>query len=52
MRVIAEGVETRGQLEYLRSQGCDEVQGHLYSRALPVDEVEQILRNGRFLEAA
>jgi diguanylate cyclase (GGDEF)-like protein/PAS domain S-box-containing protein len=52
MRVIAEGVETRAQLEYLRSHGCDEVQGYLYSRALPVAELEQILRNGRCLAAA
>jgi diguanylate cyclase (GGDEF)-like protein/PAS domain S-box-containing protein len=52
MRVIAEGVETRAQLDYLRSHGCDEVQGHLYSRALPVAEVEPILRRGRCLEAA
>jgi diguanylate cyclase (GGDEF)-like protein/PAS domain S-box-containing protein len=52
MRVIAEGVETRAQLDYLRSHGCDEVQGHFYSRALPVAEVEQILRDGRCLEAA
>jgi EAL domain-containing protein (putative c-di-GMP-specific phosphodiesterase class I) len=52
MRVIAEGVETPAQLAYLREQGCDEVQGFLYSRALPVPEVEQILRNGRCLAAA
>jgi diguanylate cyclase (GGDEF)-like protein/PAS domain S-box-containing protein len=52
MRVIAEGVETPAQLAYLREQGCDEVQGFLYSRALPVSEVEQILRNGRCLAAA
>ncbi|MFL6673654.1 MAG: EAL domain-containing protein [Massilia sp.] len=50
MRVIAEGVETRGQLDHLRAQGCDEVQGHLYSQALPVAEVEQILRKGRTVE--
>jgi diguanylate cyclase (GGDEF)-like protein/PAS domain S-box-containing protein len=52
MRVIAEGVETRGQLEHLRSQGCDEVQGFLYSRALPALEVEPILRDGHCLAAA
>jgi diguanylate cyclase (GGDEF)-like protein/PAS domain S-box-containing protein len=52
MRVIAEGVETPAQLAYLREQGCDEAQGYLYSRALPVTEVEHILRNGTCLAAA
>jgi diguanylate cyclase (GGDEF)-like protein/PAS domain S-box-containing protein len=52
MRVIAEGVETRSQLDYLRGQGCDEVQGHLYSRPLPVAEVEAILREGRCMVPA
>jgi predicted signal transduction protein with EAL and GGDEF domain len=47
MRVIAEGVETLAQIDYLRAQGCDYVQGFFYSRALPVGEVERILREGR-----
>lgn len=34
LRTIAEGVETAGQLDYLRTQGCDEVQGYYYSRPL------------------
>jgi diguanylate cyclase (GGDEF)-like protein/PAS domain S-box-containing protein len=34
LRTIAEGVETAGQLAYLREQGCDEVQGYYYSRPL------------------
>lgn len=35
VRVIAEGVETPQQLTFLRREGCEEVQGHLYSGALP-----------------
>jgi diguanylate cyclase (GGDEF)-like protein len=50
MRVIAEGVETRAQLDYLRVQGCDLVQGYLYSRALPVTEFEQFLGGGGRVE--
>jgi diguanylate cyclase (GGDEF)-like protein/PAS domain S-box-containing protein len=51
MRVIAEGVETCAQLEYLRCQGCDEVQGHVFSRALPAAELEGLLRGGRVAPA-
>jgi len=40
LRVIAEGVETRGQLDYLREHGCDEVQGYFYGHPVPADEFE------------
>ncbi|QOY92614.1 EAL domain-containing protein [Massilia sp. UMI-21] len=47
MQVIAEGVETIEQLDYLRGRGCDEVQGHIFARPEPVQQVEALLRKGR-----
>jgi diguanylate cyclase (GGDEF)-like protein len=40
LRVVAEGVETPEQLAFLKARGCDFVQGHLVSAAVPADEVE------------
>ena len=44
LRVIAEGVETREQLEILRAHGCDEVQGFLFSSAQAPGEFEKLIR--------
>lgn len=46
LRVVAEGVETQGQFNYLRSQDCDEMQGYLFSRPVAPEAFEQILRRG------
>jgi len=48
--VIAEGVETEGQLAYLRDHGCDEMQGYFFSKALPAEEFTSLLREGTRLQ--
>ncbi len=40
LRVIAEGVETKGQADFLRGKKCQEVQGYLYSRPLSTEQVD------------
>lgn len=46
MRTVAEGVESREQLEFLRSKGCTEIQGYYLSRPLAADDVAAFLGNG------
>jgi diguanylate cyclase (GGDEF)-like protein/PAS domain S-box-containing protein len=46
IRVTAEGVETREQLEFLREHGCDEVQGFLLSDAVSAVRIGRLLCNG------
>ena len=43
LRVIAEGVETREQLTFLRRLGCDNMQGYFFSRPIPGDEFKGML---------
>lgn len=43
LEVIAEGVETREQLGYLRQHRCDQIQGYYFSPALPAQDFEQLL---------
>jgi diguanylate cyclase (GGDEF)-like protein/PAS domain S-box-containing protein len=44
LQLIAEGVETEEQLEYLKARGCSLVQGYLFSRPIPGDEVMAFIR--------
>jgi diguanylate cyclase (GGDEF)-like protein/PAS domain S-box-containing protein len=46
LRVIAEGVETTKELEFLRARHCDEVQGYYFSKPLPAEQFANLLRTG------
>jgi diguanylate cyclase (GGDEF)-like protein len=53
LRVVAEGVETRSQLSFLRVMQCHEAQGYLFSPPVPAAEAERLLRKaGPLLEDA
>lgn len=47
MQTIAEGVETAGQLAFLRLQGCNEVQGYYFCKPLAADQFEAYMRGKR-----
>lgn len=51
LTVIAEGVETQEQLQYLSSLGCDVVQGFLFSKSLPAPAFEELLVEQRHAAA-
>lgn len=46
LKTICEGVETEAQLRFLRSIGCDEIQGYYFSKPLPAAEVEKLIEAG------
>ena len=43
LKVLAEGVETKEQLEFLKQKECDHVQGYYYYKPMPANEMEKIL---------
>ena len=46
LKVVAEGVETEGQFDMLKEKQCDEMQGYLFSKPVPVEAVAELLRDG------
>jgi diguanylate cyclase (GGDEF)-like protein/PAS domain S-box-containing protein len=51
LEVIAEGVETAAQRDFLRAKQCDEAQGYLYARPMPVAQFEAMVRNAMQAES-
>lgn len=47
LKVVAEGVETQGQFNFLRAQGCDEMQGNYFSAAVPSDVFARQMRDNK-----
>jgi diguanylate cyclase (GGDEF)-like protein len=50
LKVIAEGVENAEQLEFLRRHRCDQVQGYVISRPIPVAELQTLLRGAPYAD--
>jgi predicted signal transduction protein with EAL and GGDEF domain len=49
MNIVAEGVETKEQLEYLKQYDCDKFQGYLFSRPKPEEEIVKLLQEAYVL---
>ncbi|MDH3563216.1 MAG: EAL domain-containing protein, partial [Gammaproteobacteria bacterium] len=52
LKVVAEGVETIQQLEFLRKHQCNAMQGYYYSKPLAPQQFEELLKNGSRLASA
>lgn len=52
LQVVAEGVETEAQFDFLRAKGCDELQGYFFSKPLPASEMTKMLEEKRHMKIA
>ena len=50
LSVMAEGVETEGQLGFLRALNCEGIQGYYFSPALPAEHFAELMREGKWLQ--
>jgi diguanylate cyclase (GGDEF)-like protein len=50
IKVVAEGVETQDQLNFLKIHLCDEIQGYYFGQPLPSDQIESFLRQGKIMK--
>jgi EAL domain-containing protein (putative c-di-GMP-specific phosphodiesterase class I) len=46
IETLCEGVETEEQADFLKGIGCSKLQGYLYSKPMPYDEIVRLYRNG------
>ena len=46
LKIIAEGVENKEQRDFIVENGCENIQGYYYSKPIPTDEIETLLKNG------
>ena len=49
LRIIAEGVETKEQRDFMIENGCNAIQGYFYSKPIPANKLEEILKKGSLL---
>lgn len=49
LKVIAEGVETQAQADFLKLKGCDEVQGYFYGRPMEADDLALLIERSAVL---
>jgi diguanylate cyclase (GGDEF)-like protein/PAS domain S-box-containing protein len=52
LKVVAEGVETKEQFDFLRTLGCDQIQGYYFSKPIPANEIVMLLYKTMTREAA
>jgi len=50
LNVLAEGVETKEQLEFLMNNGCELIQGHYFCKAMPASEIPAYLQNDNLVD--